>query len=88
MRKPPEGCAYSLSDIYLRFFGSLDRANIGNAKIAGLASDLELNGTRFNVVLLVFYIPYILVDIPSNWVIKHFKAGYYLAFLITSWVSP
>lgn len=34
---------------------------------------------------VVFYIPYILIDIPSNWVIKHFNAGYYLPFLITCW---
>lgn len=79
---------YGVNLTFLRFFGSLDRANIGNARIAGLAPDLELNGTKFNVVLLVFYVPYILIDIPSNWVIKHFKAGYYLSFLIITWVSP
>lgn len=83
-----ESCVWSQSDIFVRFFGSLDRANIGNARIAGLAPDLELDGTKFNVVLLVFYVPYILIDIPSNWVIKHFKAGYYLSFLIITWVSP
>jgi MFS family permease len=33
----------------------------------------------------VFYVPYILVDVPSNWIVKHFKAGRYLPFLITSW---
>lgn len=63
----------------------IDRANIGNAKIDGLASDLQLSGTKFNVVLAVFYVPYICVDVPSNLVLKYFKAGYYLPGLLISW---
>lgn len=56
----------------------IDRSNIGNAKIDGLTEDLRLNSNKFNISLAVFYIPYILWDVPSNLVIKHFKAGYYL----------
>ena len=70
-----------------RFFGSLDRANIGNAAISGLSKELKLVGNKFNVALLVFYIPYILIDVPSNLVVKHLRAGYYLPFLLISWVS-
>jgi MFS family permease len=54
-------------------------------RIDGLTEDLKLTGTDFNVALVVFYVPYILVDVPSNWIVKHFKAGRYLPFLITSW---
>lgn len=35
--------------------------------------------------MFVFYIPYILVDVPSNWIVKHVKAGIYLPTLITLW---
>ncbi|KAJ2966636.1 hypothetical protein NUW58_g10619 [Xylaria curta] len=67
-------------------FAFIDRSNIGNAKIVGLPEDLGIStGTTFNVALLVFYIPYILVDVPSNWIVKHFKAGIYLPALITAW---
>jgi MFS family permease len=34
---------------------------------------------------VVFYILYILIDVPSNWIIKHVKAGIYLPTLITAW---
>lgn len=34
---------------------------------------------------VVFYVPYILIDVPSNLVIKHFKAGYYIPALIIGW---
>jgi MFS family permease len=67
-------------------FSFIDRSNIGNAKLAGLPEDLGITtGTGFNVALLVFYIPYILVDVPSNLLLKKFKAGIYLPTLITSW---
>lgn len=69
-----------------RLLAFIDRSNIGNAKIDGLAADLGIaTGTKFNIALLVFYIPYILVDVPSNWIIKHVRAGIYLPALITMW---
>ncbi|KIV99638.1 hypothetical protein, variant [Verruconis gallopava] len=63
----------------------IDRSNIGNARIDGLAADLALDGNKFNVALAVFYVPYICVDIPSNLVLKYFKAGFYIPFLVTVW---
>lgn len=69
-----------------RLLSFIDRSNIGNAKIDGLASDLHIEtGTGFNIALLVFYVPYILVDVPSNWIIKRVRAGIYLPTLITAW---
>ncbi|KAI6351417.1 hypothetical protein MCOR25_009953 [Pyricularia grisea] len=67
-------------------FSFIDRSNIGNAAIAGLRRDLDIQtGTGFNVALLVFYATYIAVDVPSNWIIKRVKAGIYLPALITVW---
>ncbi|KAJ0384011.1 hypothetical protein COL922a_009272 [Colletotrichum nupharicola] len=57
-------------------FAFIDRSNIGNAKIDGLTEDLNIStGTKFNIALLVFYIPYILVDVPSNWIVKKVRAA-------------
>ncbi|KAK0663928.1 putative transporter [Cercophora samala] len=68
-------------------FSFIDRSNIGNARLAGLPEDLGIAGigTQFNLALLVFYIPYILVDVPSNLLLKKFRAGVYLPSLITAW---
>lgn len=69
-----------------RLFSFIDRSNIGNARIAGLSDELSITtGTRFNIALLVFYIPYILVDVPSNLLVKRLRAGIYLPALITAW---
>ena len=63
----------------------IDRSNIGNAKIDGLVTDLRLSGTKFNIALSVFYIPYIIIDIPSNLVVKAVGAGRYLPAILIGW---
>lgn len=63
----------------------IDRSNIGNARIDGLAEDLKLDANKFNIALAVFYVPYICYDVPSNLIIKHFRAGYYLPALLIAW---
>lgn len=76
---------HSLPNTSTRLFSFIDRSNIGNARIAGLTTDLNLHGTQFNIALLVFYIPYILIDVPSNMLVKRLRAGIYLPTLITMW---
>ncbi|KAF2188408.1 retrograde regulation protein 2 [Zopfia rhizophila CBS 207.26] len=64
----------------------LDRTNISSAYIAGLAEDLRLHiGSRYNIALLIFFVPYALFEIPSNMVIRRLGARYWLGFLITAW---
>jgi hypothetical protein len=38
----------------------LDRGNIGNAKIAGMTQDLNLVGDRYQWLINIFYITYVL----------------------------
>ena len=57
--------------------------NIGNARIQGMAKDLELNiGYRFNWALSIFYIVYLTVEVPSNIVLKRIGPRFYLPFLV------
>ncbi|KAG0142371.1 hypothetical protein CROQUDRAFT_662612 [Cronartium quercuum f. sp. fusiforme G11] len=73
----------SVSLLYLACF--IDRSNIGNAKVAGLGKDLELTGLRFNICLAVFYITYILVEIPSNHLLRRFGPKTWLPLLVFGW---
>ncbi|RXW23316.1 hypothetical protein EST38_g2554 [Candolleomyces aberdarensis] len=59
----------------------IDRTNIGNARVAGLEADLGMEGADLNVALTVFYVCYILSDIPSNLLLKRFGSPW-LAFLV------
>ncbi|KAI6380458.1 hypothetical protein MCOR25_001649 [Pyricularia grisea] len=47
-----------LSIMYL--FNSLDKSNLGNAKTNGLEKSLGLEGNQYNILLSVFFIPYVL----------------------------
>jgi len=38
----------------------LDRSNVGNARIAGMSTDLDLVGNRYDWLLTIFYIPCII----------------------------
>ena len=47
-----------LAVMYL--FNSLDKSNLGNAKTDGLEDTLHLIGNQYNIILSVFFIPYVL----------------------------
>ncbi|KAJ5582998.1 hypothetical protein N7535_001618, partial [Penicillium sp. DV-2018c] len=73
-----------LATLYL--VSHLDRANIGNAKIAGMTKDLGLTGIQYNIALSLFFIPYVLLEVPSNIILKRFsRPSTYLGILIVSW---
>ncbi|CCU77063.1 pantothenate transporter liz1/MFS transporter,putative [Blumeria hordei DH14] len=57
----------------------LDRVNIANARSFGLFDDLKLYGNRFNAALTIFFVPYILFEIPSNIFLKHFSPRYWIS---------
>lgn len=65
----------------------LDRANIGNARIQGLEKDLSMDptGNKYNIALLVFFVPYILFEVPSNLIIKHVAPSTWLSAIIVLW---
>ncbi|KAF2135986.1 uncharacterized protein K452DRAFT_303143 [Aplosporella prunicola CBS 121167] len=65
----------------LYLFCFIDRANIGNAKLAGLEKDLALQGYDYNKVLSIFYISYIVFEIPSNMACKWIGPGWFIPML-------
>ncbi|KAI2602779.1 MFS general substrate transporter [Hypoxylon sp. NC1633] len=69
--------------IYMMSF--LDRINISNARIQGMTEELNLYGNRFNIALFVFFVPYILLEVPSNMIFTKLKPEYYIPFLMLSW---
>lgn len=50
----------------------------GNAKIAGFEKDLGLKGYDYNALLSIFYISYILFEIPSNVMCKWIGPGWFI----------
>ncbi|KAI1073422.1 major facilitator superfamily domain-containing protein [Whalleya microplaca] len=57
----------------------LDRVNISNALTMGLPSELGLEGQQPNVALTIFFVPYILFEIPSNIMMKRLTPHIWLS---------
>ncbi|CAI4217804.1 unnamed protein product [Parascedosporium putredinis] len=63
---------------FLYLFCFIDRANIGNARLAGLEKDLNLQGFDYNMILSIFYISYIIFEIPASVCCKWMGPGWFL----------
>ncbi|KAG1770916.1 major facilitator superfamily domain-containing protein [Suillus occidentalis] len=63
----------------------LDRANIGNATVAGMATSLHLTGFRYNIAAAVFFIPYSLAEVPSNIALKLFRPSRWIPSIMVAW---
>ncbi|KAK5655075.1 hypothetical protein OQA88_5974 [Cercophora sp. LCS_1] len=62
----------------LYLFCFIDRANLGNAKIAGLDRDIGMVGYDYNITLSVFYVGYILFEIPAVLLCKYMGPGWFI----------
>lgn len=75
---PILGCLYTIALV--------DRSNVAVARISGMDEDLGLTeGSRASITIMVFFIGYILFEIPSNAIIHKMGAANWLAFLAFSW---
>ncbi|KAF2119655.1 major facilitator superfamily domain-containing protein [Lophiotrema nucula] len=75
----------TLALLYLVAF--VDRSNIGNAKIAGLTEDLHMpaKSLQYNTAVTLFFVPYTLLEVPSNIVLKMMRPSHWIAILMFSW---
>lgn len=66
-------------------FGFLDRINLGNVAVLGIMKDLKLTGTDFAIAMQIFFVPYILTDIPSNIILRKFSPSTWISVLTFFW---
>ncbi|KAK8054314.1 hypothetical protein PG996_013615 [Apiospora saccharicola] len=72
--------------LFLYLITYLDKTNIGNAKIEGLLDSLNITGDQYNIALSIFFIPYILAEVPSNMILNKFtKPSLYMGSIVLSW---
>ncbi|CZR64908.1 related to nicotinamide mononucleotide permease [Phialocephala subalpina] len=82
VRKFDRNLVLLVAVLYMLSF--LDRSNIGNAKIAGLDLDLDLDSNRYEWVIAAFYITYICFEWMSVlW--KIIPAHIYVTAIVLSW---
>ncbi|KAG6902781.1 hypothetical protein C0995_011929 [Termitomyces sp. Mi166 len=71
---------------FLYALALIDRTNLGVARIAGMDRDLGLSvGSRYSIVSSIYFLPYIIFQLPSNLVLRKLGERNTLAFCVVSW---
>ncbi|CRK27232.1 hypothetical protein BN1723_006069 [Verticillium longisporum] len=73
----------ALGLLYLLSF--LDRSNVGNARIEGMTSDLGISGNEYLTGLTMYFIGYVIFEIPANIVLKRTSPQFWLPTLCVAW---
>ncbi|KZL67487.1 major facilitator superfamily transporter [Colletotrichum incanum] len=70
----------------------LDRVNLGNARTLNndtpednIVTMLDLTGQRYNVAVALFFVPYVLMEFPSNIMLKYFSPSKWISRIMVSW---
>ncbi|KAL9945946.1 hypothetical protein ACHAO5_004366 [Verticillium nonalfalfae] len=72
--------------VLLYLMAYLDKTNIGNAKIEGLPKTLNMSNIDYNVAVSIFFIPFVLAEVPSNMILHMFKRpSLYMGGIVTVW---
>ena len=71
--------------ILLYLVNYLDRVNIGFAGPNGMNHDLGLSATSFGVASGVFFLGYLLLEVPSNLLLHRFGARRWIARILLTW---
>ncbi|MEV4314604.1 MFS transporter [Actinocrispum sp. NPDC049592] len=69
----------------LYFVNYLDRVNIGFAGPNGMSKELGLTATAFGFASGVFFIGYLILEVPSNLALHRFGARRWIARIMISW---
>ncbi|KAF9225071.1 MFS general substrate transporter [Gyrodon lividus] len=67
------------------FFTSADGGNIGNARLEGLMTQLNLTGNKYNIALMMYFIPFCFCQLPSNLVIQVIRPSRWLPGIMVVW---
>ena len=59
--------------------------NIGDARVAGLQTDLKMTDYQYSLTLTVTYIPFLAVEIPASLVLKRVGANVLLPTMAILW---
>ncbi|TKA78638.1 hypothetical protein B0A55_02668 [Friedmanniomyces simplex] len=77
---------YLLPTIWIMYLLSyMDRTNIGNAKVAGMTKDLGMDSNQYSISLIVFFITYVLFEVPSNLILSRTKPSIFLPAIMVLW---
>ncbi|KAJ5690847.1 hypothetical protein N7462_005239 [Penicillium macrosclerotiorum] len=72
-----------LTLLYLLSF--LDRSNVGNARLEGMTTDIKMTGDQYLTGLTLYFVGYVLFEVPANTVLKLSTPRIWLPTLTLLW---
>jgi MFS family permease len=72
-----------LSLLYL--FSFLDRVNIGYARVYRMEEELNLTQAQYSWALSIFFVGYVLFEVPSNLLLKKLSPPRWIARIMVTW---
>ncbi|KAI8340699.1 major facilitator superfamily domain-containing protein [Chlamydoabsidia padenii] len=64
---------------------TMDNVNLGTAFVSGMEKELGIVGTQYNVMFVCFMAGYLIMQIPSNVFLAHYRPSRYLPALELVW---
>lgn len=71
--------------IVLYLFNFMDRSNLAQARQGSLEKDLGMKGTDFNLATSIFFVGYLLMQLPSNVLLTRLPPSLYLSAACCMW---
>ncbi|KAJ7783750.1 major facilitator superfamily domain-containing protein [Mycena maculata] len=72
---------------FMYLCNALDKGNVGNAKTAGWATDIHLEGDQYYLLVMIFYVPFCLFGTPLSLFVKRFSAARVLPIMMIGFGS-
>ncbi|KAL2876982.1 hypothetical protein SGCOL_007816 [Colletotrichum sp. CLE4] len=69
--------------VYLSRF--IDRANIGNVKVAGMPEEIGATNQQYSTAVSLFFVTYVPVEVPAVLLVKRFEPRFVLTALCVIW---
>jgi len=71
---------------FLYAIALVNRNNLPNARLAGMDKELGISiGNRYTILIMMFFIPYILFELPANLAMRKIGPAKWLGFIGFAW---
>ncbi|KAI7868500.1 major facilitator superfamily domain-containing protein [Spinellus fusiger] len=67
------------------FIQYLDKATINYAIAFGLEADLQLQGNQLSILGSIFYLGFLLFQLPNNFLLQRLPLARYIGFIVIAW---
>ncbi|KAH7152576.1 major facilitator superfamily domain-containing protein [Dactylonectria macrodidyma] len=65
----------------------LDRNNIATARLGNFEKDIGLVGQQYNTIISIFFVGYILTQVPTNMILNKMRPSIFLPSIMVAWAT-